>query len=123
MSFFGLFRKIEIRKTFEFEAAHHLPKYHGACKNQHGHSYKLAISITGRIDPTTGMVKDFSEFKKIVEENVIKKLDHKDLNTVFSFDPTAENIVVWIWNRLKFAGLKVSRVELWETSGSSAILS
>lgn len=116
-------KKIEIRKMFEFEAAHHLPKHDGLCRNPHGHGYKLAISITGKIDPHQGMVMDFSDFKKIVEKNIIKELDHKDLNKICVFDPTAENLANWIWDKLKSLGLNVSKVELWETSGSSAIIS
>ena len=115
-------RKLEIRKTFEFEAAHFLPKHPGLCHGHHGHSYKLAVSIMGERDKNTGMLIDFGDLKKIVNKVIIDKLDHKDLTKVFDYDTTAENMVYWIWDKLVEAGLNISKIELWETSGSCAIL-
>jgi|ERR1051326_804645 6-pyruvoyltetrahydropterin/6-carboxytetrahydropterin synthase len=72
---------IRITKEFSFEMAHALYGYDGPCKNIHGHSYKLSVTVIGKTisDPEnhkSGMVMDFSELKKIIEENILKKFDH-----------------------------------------------
>jgi len=105
-----------ITKEFMFEAAHFLPEYDGPCANMHGHSYRLQITIAGKIGKN-GMVKDFSELKRIVSEHVISKLDHQLLNEAIGKYPTAENISVWIWERLK-KHLSLFEIKLWETATS-----
>ncbi len=72
---------IRITKIFEFEMAHALFGYDGPCKNIHGHSYKLFVTVKGKVkvgssSPKSTMVMDFSELKKIVWENIISKYDH-----------------------------------------------
>lgn len=125
--------KVSVTKIFEFEAAHRLPDYDGACKNLHGHSYKLEVEVSGYTDKVTGMIIDFKIFKKIVEDAVLYKYDHSNLNDFFSM-PTAENMVVSIAKNLSeiinfiqpgkpskgFSGMSVVRVRLWETSTSYA---
>lgn len=113
-------KKIKIRKEFEFESAHHLPSHSGKCKSLHGHSYKLAVTIEGEINKN-GMVMDFSDLRTIVKYEVVELLDHKYLNDVFDFEPTAEQMVTWIWDKLE-PYLPLSKIELWETSESCAIL-
>jgi 6-pyruvoyltetrahydropterin/6-carboxytetrahydropterin synthase len=118
---------ISIVKHFEFEAAHHLPLHQGACKHLHGHSYKLEVSITGALNTTTGMIIDFKDFKTLVNEKIINRLDHSYLNELEhlgfpSSTPTAENMVLWIAEELN-RGLRkthqwITRIRLWETSGS-----
>jgi len=93
--------KITVVKEFSFEAAHYLPGYNGPCARLHGHSYRLFIGITGKVDPVTGMVIDFSILKRGVTDSIISQLDHSSLNDVDipgfpTAMPTAENMVEWI---------------------------
>jgi len=131
---------ILVTKTFEFEASHYLPGYDGACGNIHGHSYKLEVEIEEDLDhflkynernlPSDSMVVDFSILKKAVKTLIIDFLDHQHLNqvTIARFPcemPTAENMVVWIFETLRDkevfnVGIKLSKVRLWETSTSYA---
>ncbi len=73
--------KIRLTKEFSFEAAHALGGYDGPCREIHGHSYRLFVTIKGRPstdpqDPKQGMVMDFGVLKKIVNEEIISQLDH-----------------------------------------------
>ena len=73
--------KIRLTKEFFFEMAHALWNYDGACSNIHGHSYRLLVTVLGEpIDdpshPKNGMVMDFGELKKIVNEEIVKPFDH-----------------------------------------------
>jgi|TARA_Y100000034_G_scaffold133368_1_gene198643 6-pyruvoyltetrahydropterin/6-carboxytetrahydropterin synthase len=114
--------KVSVTKLFEFEACHHLPNYDGACRNLHGHSYKLEVEVKGEVDVESGMVMDFSELKSVVKELVIDEYDHANLNDFFDM-PTAENMVVKIFDDLGHAldGIDdVVRVRLYETSTSYA---
>ena len=77
---------IRITKQFSFETGHALYGYDGKCKNVHGHSYKLSVTVIGQpIDDTNnvkyGMVIDFSDLKKIVKEEIVDVFDHA---TVFN---------------------------------------
>jgi 6-pyruvoyltetrahydropterin/6-carboxytetrahydropterin synthase len=72
---------IRITKEFRFEAAHALKGYDGPCRNIHGHSYELSVTVTGdpveaKDSPKTGMIMDFSELKKIIKKSVIDPFDH-----------------------------------------------
>ena len=81
----------------------------GKCNNPnyHGHNYELEVDLSGEIDPETGYVMDLKKLKDIIEEEVCQRYDHKNLNLDVpdfkNLNPTAENIVVVIWNRLKAA--------------------
>ncbi len=89
--------------------------------NGHGHTYLLEVTVEGEIDPETGYVMDFSDLKRAVEENVIRRVDRKHLNFDVDFlsgvNPTAENIAVKIWRQLegKVAPARLVRVSLNET--------
>jgi len=108
-----------VTKLFEFEAAHHLPiESAGKCQHPHGHSYKLEISIKGEINPETGMIVNFSDIKKLVNEKIIELFDHSYINDFFKKLPTAENMGDWIWDYIKSAGYDICRIKLWETSDS-----
>lgn len=114
---------MRIGREFTFDSAHHLLNYDGDCANVHGHTYHLHIMLLGKVKD--GFVIDFKLLKEIVQEYVISKLDHKDLNKVLDFNPTAENIAVKIWEVLDpvidevFRGRVVlERVKLYETPGS-----
>lgn len=72
---------IRVTKEFHFEMAHALYGYDGPCKNIHGHSYRLSVSITGKINhqenhPKNGMVIDFTDLKEIVNAHIINQFDH-----------------------------------------------
>jgi 6-pyruvoyltetrahydropterin/6-carboxytetrahydropterin synthase len=114
---------MRIGREFTFDSAHHLLNYDGACANVHGHTYHLHIMLLGKVKD--GFVIDFKLLKEIVQEYVISKLDHENLNQVLDFNPTAENIAVKIWEMLDpvideaFKGRVVlERVKLYETPGS-----
>ena len=73
--------KIRLTKEFSFEAAHLLEGYDGACREIHGHSYRLFVTVRGvpvcdERDPKLGMVMDFGQLKCIVGEEVVQRLDH-----------------------------------------------
>ncbi len=107
-----------IAKEFMFDAAHKLINYEGKCKNLHGHTYKLRVFIKGEVKKD-GFVMDFSELNKIVKEKVLKVLDHNYLNDIIE-NPTAENIVLWIWIQLKDY-IPLYEIWLWETPTSLAV--
>ncbi len=73
--------KIRVTKVFTFDMAHALFGYDGPCKNIHGHTYKLSVTLIGELiqqegNPKEGMVIDFTDFKRIVKDNVIDIFDH-----------------------------------------------
>jgi 6-pyruvoyltetrahydropterin/6-carboxytetrahydropterin synthase len=109
-----------ITKEFLFDAAHYLTNYKGKCEKLHGHTYKLHVTLKGSVQKS-GMVIDFAEFKKIVEEHVLNKLDHTLLNDILK-KPSAENLVIWIWDKLDTAfksyPVKLYEIKLWETPTS-----
>jgi 6-pyruvoyltetrahydropterin/6-carboxytetrahydropterin synthase len=94
---------MELRKTFQFEAAHllpHLPKSH-KCRQLHGHSFKVDIVVSGDLNPKLGWVMDYADITDVFKPLWVK-LDHRYLNEVSGLEnPTSENIAIWIWNRLK----------------------
>jgi 6-pyruvoyltetrahydropterin/6-carboxytetrahydropterin synthase len=95
----------------------------GACSNPngHGHNYTLEVHFSGPIDGETGMVLNLKEIKKVVEEEIISKLDHKNLNLDVDFMagviPTTENLAQKLFEVLdsRFSGGLLSKVVLWET--------
>jgi len=112
--------KVELRVEFLFSAAHRLPFYEGPCFRMHGHNYKLLVSVEREVVPATGMVMDFEELRKQVWDYALDRCDHHTLND-FLENPTAENIIVWIWNELspKIPGLK--ELVLFETPEYSVV--
>ncbi|MFK7049860.1 MULTISPECIES: 6-carboxytetrahydropterin synthase [Flavobacterium] len=140
--------KIRITKQFNFETGHALYGYDGKCKNVHGHSYKLSVTVIG--SPITdkenvkyGMVIDFSDLKKIVKEEIVDIFDHA---TVFNettphielanelkqrghhvilvdYQPTSENMVVDFAAKIKKrlpAQIQLHSLRLQETESSFA---
>jgi 6-pyruvoyltetrahydropterin/6-carboxytetrahydropterin synthase len=90
----------------------------------HGHSYRLEVAIRGPLQtqgPTSGMVEDFETIERIVNERVVGHLDHQTLNELVE-NPTAENMVLWIWQRLDAALPGLHEVVLWETPMACAVL-
>lgn len=116
---------IEITKIFEFAAAHHLPYHKGACKNLHGHNYKLEVTIAGPIQKEgaeRGMVMDFGHLKKIAKIQILNEFDHSNLNKLFD-NPTAEIMVKNMALQLGIAlpkDIEITKICLWETSTSYA---
>ena len=117
--------KVRVTKEFNFEMAHALWNYDGACKNIHGHSYRLFVTIIGvpikdENNVKFGMVIDFKDLKEIVQRNIVQILDHSlivyknaagdSLDSVkkmyekvyvFDFQPTCENLISHIAKILK----------------------
>ena len=109
--------KITISRKAHFNAAHRLYRkdwsfeqnnaVFGKCNNPnfHGHNYELIVSVTGKINPETGYVMDVKELSDLILEEVEKPFDHKNLNLDVpefeNLNPTAENIVVVIWNKMR----------------------
>ncbi len=95
----------------------------GKCNNPHGHghNYTLEVTVAGEIDPTTGMVLDLKDLKKLLESEVLQVMDHKFLNkevpAFASVIPSTENIAVEIWKLVgpKLAFGKLHRIRLYET--------
>lgn len=110
---------ISIGKTVYIDAAHYLPDYEGACANCHGHRWQLDVELQKRIDPSTGMVVDFGDLKELITIYVLNALDHNLINNMIA-NPTGENMVVWIWERLMFDALLkgINKISLWETETS-----
>lgn len=98
----------------------------GSCSNPnwHGHNYILEVVVAGDINPDTGYVIDLKLLKKIVRENVIKKVDHKNINLETDFMkgiiPSAENLAVAFWKELadKIPAGKLFSVKLYETENN-----
>ena len=98
----------------------------GECSspNGHGHNYTLEVSVSGEVDPQTGMVINLKELKKVIESEIISRVDHKNLNLDVEFMrgviPTAEGLAAKIWEILdtKIAGKKLSKVVLWESENN-----
>ncbi len=97
---------------FHFAASHFLTDYHGECEHMHGHNYKLEVKIKGEVQKD-GMVIDYKEIKKVVNENVIDHLDHKHLNDVID-NPSSENLCKWIWEKLE-GKIPLVKITLHET--------
>lgn len=109
--------KVTVNRKAHFNAAHRLYRkdwsdekndaVFGICNNPnfHGHNYELIASVTGEVDPETGYVIDIKSLKDIIKEEVEDTFDHKNLNIDVpefrDLNPTAENIVVVIYNKLR----------------------
>jgi 6-pyruvoyltetrahydropterin/6-carboxytetrahydropterin synthase len=105
-----------VTRTFRFEAAHQLPWHEGKCRDLHGHSYRLDVTVAGPVGPQ-GIVLDFADLRAAVAREVIERYDHRYLNDLMD-NPTAELIAHEIWKTLEAAGLAVTRIRLWETADS-----
>ncbi len=104
---------MQVTVEFMFPAAHHLPRYEGACARPHGHNYKLQVTVEGAPDAWSGMLIDFTDLKRVVGEAVLSRVDHQDLNGIME-NPTAENLAVWIWKQLVPAVKGLREVRLFE---------
>jgi 6-pyruvoyltetrahydropterin/6-carboxytetrahydropterin synthase len=129
-------KNVYITRRETFAAAHRLfkpelsdednLKMFGKCSNPnwHGHNYTLEVTVKGEVNPETGFVIDIKKLKQVMLENVISKVDHKNLNIDTEFMngiiPTSENITIAIWNQLadKIPGGKLYAVKLYETENN-----
>lgn len=139
---------IRITKQFSFETGHALFGYDGKCRNVHGHSYKLSVTVIGKpITDTShvklGMVIDFSDLKKIVKEEIVDKFDHatvfnkhtphvelakelmeRDHSVILAeYQPTSENMVLDFADKIKKRlpkGIQLHSLKLQETDSSFA---
>ena len=105
-----------VATEFDFDAAHNLPNYAGKCERLHGHTYRLRVVCEAKVDPGTGLAIDFALVKRVVNEHVVEPLDHTYLNETIPI-PSAENIAVWIWDRLEGRGLPLREIWVFETAG------
>lgn len=112
---------MELSVDFHFCSAHRLPYYDGPCFRQHGHNYRLQVTLGGKPNPKDGMIEDFEVIRKKVWETVLAQCDHHDLNE-FLDNPTAENLIQWMWDRLKPVMPALKELRLWETSEYSVAL-
>jgi 6-pyruvoyltetrahydropterin/6-carboxytetrahydropterin synthase len=138
---------IRITKEFKFESAHALLGYDGPCKNIHGHSYKMAVTLIGKpindeTSPKNGMVMDFGDLKQIVNESIVKPFDHalvlnaktKNVNSaevkfmsgkliLADYQPSCENLLIDFAERIQNklpSNVKLFSIRLDETSNSFA---
>lgn len=138
---------LRVTKKFTFDMAHALYGYDGPCKNIHGHTYTLSVTLKGKVmenfsDPKNGMVIDFTVFKKIITKYIITNFDHslvlnsnsphfnlKDLNDNFEkinyvpYQPTCENLLIDFLGRISAnlpSGIIVKNIKLEETPTSYA---
>ena len=137
---------IRLTKIFNFETAHALYGYEGKCKNIHGHSYKLYVTVLGQPvsengNPELGMVMDFGNLKKTVNSLIVDQLDHAillNINTdhkklgedllasghkvIFTeYQPTCENMLIDFAEKIKHAlpeNVKLVKLKLFETENS-----
>lgn len=139
--------KVRLTKEFHFEMAHALWNYDGLCKNLHGHSYILFVTVIGEpitdpSNPKLGMVMDFGDLKKIVSEEIVDQLDHSvvisnstpnieqmkspqlfDRFFVMNYQPTCENMIVDFAERIRTRlpeRVKLHSLKLHETATSFA---
>ena len=138
---------IKITKQFFFEMAHALRNYDGLCRNIHGHSYKMDITLAGQplhdeSSPKNGMVMDFGDLKRLVNEEIISLLDHAlvlnaktdaqlveilkqnyEKIVIMDFQPTTENLLNFIAGKIQTRlpdDVKLTCVRLRETDTSYA---
>lgn len=136
---------ITITKIFHFEMAHAIKGYEGACKNIHGHSYELHVTVSSADEtvgyiPAPGFIIDFKDVKKIVQHSIIEKLDHcllvskdylaenpsissQENLVILEAEPTAENLLTYISHVLQKklpAKIKLVHLKLFETKNSYA---
>ncbi len=130
--------QVTVTRRMHFSAAHrvHNPamsdeenrRTFGKCNNPnwHGHNYILDVSVRGAVDQRTGYVIDLTRVKEIVQQQVIDKVDHRNLNLEVDFlrdvIPTTENVIVEFWRVLEPAlrPARLTRLVLWETVNNYA---
>lgn len=108
--------RVELARTFRFEAAHrlpHVPADH-KCYRLHGHSFAVDVTVEGEVDEHMGWLVDFADITSVVEPLIMRELDHRTLNDVPGLEnPTSERLCEWLWKRLapELAGLSMITVQ------------
>ncbi len=113
--------RVELTRSYDFSAAHHLPEAPEGhkCRRLHGHSYRVEVAVRGPVDPEVGWLLDYGEIDRVVRP-VIGELDHRTLNEVAGLEnATSENLCGWLWTRLvdRLSGL--CRVSVAETCAAA----
>jgi 6-pyruvoyltetrahydropterin/6-carboxytetrahydropterin synthase len=128
--------KIELGRRYRFSASHRLHSAHlteeencrvfGKCNNPygHGHNYVVEVTVSGNVDPATGMIANLADLDSFVERHMLDEFDLKSLNEdVPAFRdtvPTTENLCIEIFQRLKsFPSAKLERIRIEETGKNS----
>ena len=132
---------ITVTKTVKFDAAHILTNHQGLCKNLHGHTYRVDVSVTQAADDDRDMVIDFKDLKGIAREVICDRFDHAFIYNTASegeceiaavvekngmrtvaipFRSTAENLAKMFFDELKSRIPGLSSVKVWETADSCA---
>ena len=110
--------RVELAKTFRFEAAHRLPMVppEHKCHRLHGHSFAIEVTIEGELDERIGWLVDFAEIAGVVEPILKRELDHRTLNDVAGLEnPTSERLAIWLWQRLAVELSDLTAITVHET--------
>ena len=129
---------VRVTRRVHFSAAHRLhrpgwpdernARVFGDCANPnwHGHNYDLDVTVEGPVDPETGFVMDLKALRDLLDRRVLADVDHRNLNVevpwMEGLNPTTENLVVAIWDRISGAlpeGVRLARLVLHETARNS----
>ncbi|MDX1626924.1 MAG: 6-carboxytetrahydropterin synthase QueD [Wenzhouxiangellaceae bacterium] len=114
---------MEIFKEFQVEAAHRLPNLPDdhKCSRLHGHSFRIAVHVTGEPGERSGWVMDFADIKRAFKP-LFERLDHHYHNDIDGLDnPTSENLAKWIWARLDTELPGLSKVVVRETCTAGCV--
>jgi 6-pyruvoyltetrahydropterin/6-carboxytetrahydropterin synthase len=109
--------KVRLIKDFRFESAQRLPNAPEGhpCRELHGHSFKVEITVEGEVDPKTGWLYDHARISEAMQP-IIEELDHSYLNDIPGLEnPTIENMVSWLWKRLAPSLPGLAEIVLHET--------
>lgn len=111
---------MEIFREFQIEAAHRLPNVPAGhkCARLHGHSFRIAVHVSGPVDERLGWVRDFADVRAAVEP-VLGEIDHRYLNEIEGLaNPTSEQLAMWLWQRIAPRLPGLSRIVVRETCTS-----
>jgi 6-pyruvoyltetrahydropterin/6-carboxytetrahydropterin synthase len=114
---------MELRKTFQIEAAHRLPNVPMGhkCARLHGHSWSIEVAIEGPVGDQTGWVMDYADLKAAFQP-IHDRIDHNYLNEIPGLEnPTSERLAVWLWNELKPRLPLLSELVIAETCTSRCV--
>ncbi|MBJ13261.1 MAG: 6-carboxytetrahydropterin synthase QueD [Candidatus Marinimicrobia bacterium] len=114
---------MEVYKTFTIEAARSLPKLPNGhpCQSVHGHSFKITITVEGKIDKNTGFVMDFADIDSAFRP-IYERIDHTYLNEINGLEnPSSENLCRWIWKQLDLSLNGLKQIEVKETESTGCI--
>lgn len=121
---------IFVCRKFKFSSSHVLDGCSKKCGNLHGHNYILKLTLGGQLNKF-GLIENLSYISDLVNNNIIKKLDHFHLNDVLDINPTVENLSLWIFNKIKEIiknetnianSTYIHMLELEETDKNSALI-